>query len=69
MRGSSLAVTVNKVSRVTSQLRMVQVNVTEGLAREHERSACLRFAARAFKILSHDLTQFAVYVVYIYMFQ
>jgi len=67
--GSSLAVTAHKISRVTSQLREMQVNVTDGLARKHERHAGLRCATRAFKFLSHDLTQFAVYVVYIYMFQ
>ena len=67
--GSSLAHTAHKVSRVSAQLKEMQVNVSDGLARHHERSAVVRCAARAFKFLSHDLTQFAIYVAYIYMFQ
>ena len=35
----------------------------------HDQSVGVRCAARAFRFLSHDLTQFLVYVVYIYMFQ
>ena len=67
--GSSLAHTAHKVSRVSAQLKEMQVNVSDGLARHHERSAGVRCAARAFKFLSHALTQFAIYVAYIYMFQ
>ena len=67
--GASLAHTAHKVSRVSAQLKEMQVNVSDGLARHHERSAGVRCAARAFKFLSHDLTQFAIYVAYIYMFQ
>ena len=68
-RGSSLAVTAHKVSRVTSQLRDLTAAAKTELVEKHERSAGLRCFTRAFKFLSHDLTQFAVYVVYIYMFQ
>ena len=64
-----LAVTAHKLSATNTYITAKRAEMHTRFAAKHDRSFGVRCVLRAFNFLSHDLTQFAVYVVYIYMFQ